>query len=679
MAVHTYSAAKQGSQTIGGTRFTVKDFQCKNGSDTVLVDTNLAVLLAAIERHFGAQVTINSAYRDASYNASVGGASGSYHTKGQAADITVSGFGIYEIARYADYKLGGKGGIGCYTGSGFVHVDTRGYASYWESTAWRQNPYQGNTADDPPLDLTVDNAEDMRYTDFPRYTLSESAISDIATMITGETGGEDVTACRQEASQLANLNEVVRGRSNTEANLLKTLHDGWYASASWNRGVTQTALSAVRFVLVDGKRVLPRYVTEHDTFPGDIKDALERSAYVPHQTKVKNGYGAEYVFYCFFGTNQNLDIAGYLQKDYNKYKDDVPWSEQTSEVGFGDKITYFTNTNEVIPLHPTLFQMPEMRIDQSLAVYVGNRNVTASVGEMKWNNTRRELATTVQILAADSDARFTSLYHPQKGDILRIFTPNEVFCGIIVSESENGRHQTQYSVSDAGWLMSKCKDTYQFNHADALSAILKICGDLGVPIAYIDESTLKSVYVSGVYIENPISEVISSILEQVGGNWNIDFVPSGIRIYQIGHFFASPQFQVSKNTMLHDSFLYRGNESRSSSIEDMITAVKVVSETAVLTKARNDDTYQKYGFLQEIVKIDPDKEEPSKIAASTMSQLGREKNTLSFEIPVLLSDYTRAGDVLNLDGVFYVVDSSEHTIGKERHMVRLELERMETE
>ena len=679
MAVHTYSIAKQGGQTIGGTRFTAKDFQCKNGNDTVLADTNLAVLLAAIERHFGAKVTITSAYRDPAYNASVGGASGSYHVKGQAADITVTGIGLYEIARYADYKLGQKGGVGCYTGSRFVHVDTRGYASYWEDTGWRNAPYSGNPADDPPLDLTVDNAADMRYTDFPRYDLSETAIQDIAAMITGEQGGEDMTACRQEASQLANLNEVRRGRSATEASILRTLHDGWYAETSWDHGVTQTAIDAVRFVLIDGKRVLPRYVTEHDTFPGDVKDAKSRNAYIPHETKVKNVYGADYMFYCFFGQNQDKDIAGYFESDYSKYKDDVPWSESAAGVGFGDKATYFTNTNEVIPLHPTLFQMPVIQTGAEIAVYIDGRDVTASVGELTWSNTYLELAVTVQFDAAKSDARFTRLYHPKKGGIVRIFTPNEVFRGVIIQDDTGDRHRSRYTAADAGWYMSKCKDTYQFSEMNALQAIHKICGDLGVPAAYMDSVPLDAAVVSGVYIDKTISEVIHDILSQVGGKWNVDFVPDGIRIYRIGTFLADPKFRSSANTMLRSSTAYRGPESRSSSIEDLRSAVKVVSDTEVLAKARNDHSYQAYGFLQEVISIDPEKEDAVTAAASALNRLSAERNTLGFEMPVQLADYTRAGDVIDLDGSRYMVESAAHTISKGRHMVNVELERVETE
>ena len=156
MAVLTYSCSAQGNQSIAGTRFVVQDFQCHNGEDKVLIDSNLAVLLQAIENHFNSRITITSAYRPAGYNASIGGASNSYHTKGQAADISLSGVSLYNIARYADYKLGQKGGVGCYPNSGFVHVDTRGFAAYWEDTGWQSSPYKGDSSD-PPLNLNIEN------------------------------------------------------------------------------------------------------------------------------------------------------------------------------------------------------------------------------------------------------------------------------------------------------------------------------------------------------------------------------------------------------------------------------------------------------------------------------------------------------------------------------------------
>jgi len=42
--VHTYSLAKDG-QTKLSTNFSVKEFKCKDGSDTILIDDNLVAAL----------------------------------------------------------------------------------------------------------------------------------------------------------------------------------------------------------------------------------------------------------------------------------------------------------------------------------------------------------------------------------------------------------------------------------------------------------------------------------------------------------------------------------------------------------------------------------------------------------------------------------------------------------
>lgn len=193
------------------------------------------------------------------------------------------------------------------------------------------------------LRYTKDAGGGSNYTSFPKYKLSDSAIRDIATMITGEQGGEDVTACRQEASHLANLNEVTYKRSADEASILKTLHSGWYEEKSWSRGCTETAKEAVKFVLTEGRRVLPRYVTEHDEFPTNIKNAKSRSEYVRGQTAVNNKNGSDYVFYCFFGSNNDKDISGYFKKDYDKYKSDITW---TGDGSADTKITQSTIVSE---------------------------------------------------------------------------------------------------------------------------------------------------------------------------------------------------------------------------------------------------------------------------------------------------------------------------------------------
>lgn len=128
--VRTYSLSRDGETRLFP-NFKVKEFRSKDGSNTVLIDDKLVAALQDIRNHFGSAVHITSGYRSPSYNAVVGGSKNSYHTKGMAVDIKVTGVSPIEVARYAE-KLGLKG-IGLY--NTFVHLDTRTTKYFWKTDA----------------------------------------------------------------------------------------------------------------------------------------------------------------------------------------------------------------------------------------------------------------------------------------------------------------------------------------------------------------------------------------------------------------------------------------------------------------------------------------------------------------------------------------------------------------
>ena len=121
-----YSLNKDGNTKISA-NFTVKEFKCKDGSDKILIDTEFVKdKVQKIRDYFKAPVTINSGYRTAAYNKKVGGATNSYHVKGQAFDIVVKGKTPAEVAAYA-YQIGILGIIQYNT---FIHVDSRNVKYY---------------------------------------------------------------------------------------------------------------------------------------------------------------------------------------------------------------------------------------------------------------------------------------------------------------------------------------------------------------------------------------------------------------------------------------------------------------------------------------------------------------------------------------------------------------------
>ncbi len=133
--VVTYSVKRDGKKMLTK-NFSVAEFKCNDGSDSVMIDKKLAALLQEIRNHFGKPVIINSAYRTAEYNRKSGGSSKSLHLYGKAADIKIDGVSPYAIAKYCQ-SLGVKG-IGLY--NTFVHVDTRENKYYWrtsESSTWQ--------------------------------------------------------------------------------------------------------------------------------------------------------------------------------------------------------------------------------------------------------------------------------------------------------------------------------------------------------------------------------------------------------------------------------------------------------------------------------------------------------------------------------------------------------------
>ena len=135
MAIKEYSLTKNGNKSLAPA-FKVREFRCRDGSDTIMVDEALTVLLQAIREHFGKAVVITSGYRTATHNTAVGGAKSSQHLLGRAADIQVQDTDPLAVAAYAESLMPGWGGVGRYPvkpgrARGWVHVDTRPNKSRW--------------------------------------------------------------------------------------------------------------------------------------------------------------------------------------------------------------------------------------------------------------------------------------------------------------------------------------------------------------------------------------------------------------------------------------------------------------------------------------------------------------------------------------------------------------------
>ncbi len=100
--------------------FRLVEFQCKH-CGSVKLDPELVRRLQAMRDELGHPLVITSGYRCPEHNKAVGGAAGSQHLHGTAADIVCPGVTIQQVRQVAE-KYFGDGGIGRY--NGYTHVDT---------------------------------------------------------------------------------------------------------------------------------------------------------------------------------------------------------------------------------------------------------------------------------------------------------------------------------------------------------------------------------------------------------------------------------------------------------------------------------------------------------------------------------------------------------------------------
>lgn len=187
MAVITY---KKSDRIQLCKNFNSYEFRCGLGRpcscQTTLIDKKLVEILQMIRDHWpGHAVHITSGYRCPAYNRSVGGATGSYHSKGMAADITVDGVAPREVAKYAESI--GVLGIGLYETQAdgfFVHIDTRTYKSFWYGQKQaprttfggkKSETTSGNTNTQPGANSAHGEASGLTYTVVSGDTLAKIA------------------------------------------------------------------------------------------------------------------------------------------------------------------------------------------------------------------------------------------------------------------------------------------------------------------------------------------------------------------------------------------------------------------------------------------------------------------------------------------------------------------------
>lgn len=105
-------------------------FLSSSDVDNSCISPKLRSAIASFERKFGKKIVVNSGYRDPIRNIIGGGEDSSYHMRCMAVDFFIPGVSKGELVAFAK-RNNQVGGLGCYPGRQFIHVDVRDRPRGW--------------------------------------------------------------------------------------------------------------------------------------------------------------------------------------------------------------------------------------------------------------------------------------------------------------------------------------------------------------------------------------------------------------------------------------------------------------------------------------------------------------------------------------------------------------------
>jgi len=126
--VMMYSLELSGGNFHLSDHFKLSELASGCGLDQVLVHPSLIVGLEELRAWAGGPIRVNSAFRSIRHNKAIGGAAGSKHRLGMAADVVSTTRSPGDIASWAEER--GWGGVGRY--NTFTHLDVFGQDRRWD-------------------------------------------------------------------------------------------------------------------------------------------------------------------------------------------------------------------------------------------------------------------------------------------------------------------------------------------------------------------------------------------------------------------------------------------------------------------------------------------------------------------------------------------------------------------
>lgn len=272
------------------------------------------------------------------------------------------------------------------------------------------------------------------------------------------------------------------------------------------------------------------------------------------------------------------------------------------------------------------------------------------------------------------ESQFSITETVKTGDLIKFENDGKnLFTGIIIDITKN-KFSKDIKCLDFYFYLNKNKVIKQFDIVDATTCIVSLLKMIGAKIGKVEKIATA---IEKIYKNKTVAEIIIDILDIVKD--------------EIGKKYILEITGTTFNLVLYKKLNLKINQSNfgmpsvTESISEMKNKILVISneqdEVSICAEVKDEKNIKRYGMLQEILEVDPDKDDMSKvrnIAEKKLKELNKVHEKASIE--VLATDDLRAGRILEIDieefGLkgSYLIKSCTHTISKGHHKANLELE-----
>lgn len=256
--------------------------------------------------------------------------------------VTTPTNSVNDMAILAQNMVSVSSQTGCASDGKCYVIDEKKYKTFLEEFLEKKY-YSGDNNNESSKNSCISK-------EFAKYDLTDDQLAQIASVAYHEQGNPKGAAA--EASLMANRFELYGSKYGTGAdglyNYVRTSR--WFSNAASHMDsydASEEIISAVKSVLVDGKRTLPGYVDEHDCIVcyndgrGDIVSATndgssinvkDKNAYIQHKTKIVNAYMNSWEYYVFYSfPTETSDPFGYTQESLRKKIGDFHYDFDTGQ------------------------------------------------------------------------------------------------------------------------------------------------------------------------------------------------------------------------------------------------------------------------------------------------------------------------------------------------------------